>query len=139
MACGFPFFFTRHMPAFAVASGPFLHGFRYSPLGLPSQNLRCLGEAMAGVLPEGMYIWDANNERWSPLGGWPRHLWWLRFLLAVRDATRGTRWEAVGDLAYIERAYAWLCHRALLETKGSQRHINPPRKFPPTDIIPGTI
>lgn len=105
------------MPAFAVASGPFLHGFRYSPLGLPSHNLRCLGEAMGGTLAAGMFTWDAASNRWAPLGGWPRHLWWLRFLLAVRDATRGTRWEAVGDLAYMERAYAWWLQNTTIEER----------------------
>lgn len=82
-----------------------LFTFRYSPLGLPSHNLMCLGMAWPPHRPPPRSQCSSPSWQKAPANGrllrlvehagetgwevipWTPHLWWLRFLVAARECT----------------------------------------------------
>jgi hypothetical protein len=65
-----------------------LYGFRYSPLGVLSDNAHCLPDPAPS--PHGVRLYQQREGEWGAVC-WPSHMWWVRFLLTAHTTLLGTQ------------------------------------------------
>ena len=90
---------------YAVSVDGILYGFHHSPLGVLDSNAHCI--SWHAPCPDGVRLYERNDDDGWQLVPWPGHMWWTRFLLTGHSLLCGTRHEDSGHIRATSRFLRW--------------------------------